>query len=144
MVIAGVFAATVIYAGTTVTDVIKMQNPAYTRHAKGIVVFPHKKHVEDYKAGCGECHHDENNKPLDGLKIGDNVANCIECHKIPGEAPKGKDAPKLSKAQKLEYHAEAIHYNCRGCHKAYNKEKGLKLKDPGHAPTSCKQCHPKK
>ena len=139
-----VSAATIIYAGTTVKDEIEMKNPAYTEHNKGIVVFSHKKHVEDYKAGCGECHHDESKKPLDGLKAGDNVANCIECHKIPAEPPKGKDAPKLTDVQKREYHAQAVHDNCRGCHKAFNKEKGLKSKDPGYAPTSCKQCHPKK
>ena len=138
------FAATAIYAGTTVSDVIKMDNKAYTKHKKGIVVFSHKKHSEEYKAGCGECHHDENNKPLDNLEMGGNVQNCIECHKIPGEKPKGKDAPKLTPQQELEYHAEAVHDNCRGCHKKYNKEKGLSSKDPGYAPTSCKQCHPKK
>ena len=93
--------------------------------------------------GIGECHHDEKNQPLDSLQMGDNVQNCIECHKIPGEKPKGKDAPKLTRQQELEYHAEAIHDNCRGCHKAHNKEKGLKSKDPGYAPTSCKDCHPK-
>lgn len=142
--IAGIFAAGAIYAGTTTPDMIKMQNSAYAKHSKSIVTFSHKKHVEDYKAGCGKCHHDENNKPLDSLKTGDNVSNCIECHKIPGEPPKGKDAPKLTKAQRLEYHAEAIHDNCRDCHKDYNKEKGLKPKDPGCAPTSCNQCHPKK
>ena len=135
---------TVIYAGTTVPDVIKMENKAYTEHKKGIVEFSHKKHAEDYKVGCGNCHHDENNTPLDNLKEGDNVQNCIECHKIPGERPKGKDVPKLTKQQRLEYHAEAIHYNCKDCHKCYNKERGLKSKDPGYAPTSCTKCHPKK
>ena len=146
MVILGVcflFASTVIYAGTQVPDVVKMENKAYTKHKKGIVEFSHKKHVEAYKAGCGECHHDADNKPLENLKMGDEVQNCIECHKIPGEKPKGKDAPKLTREQELEYHAEAIHDNCRGCHKSHNKEKGLKRDDPGYAPTSCKQCHPK-
>ncbi len=141
--IAVVFLTTAVYAGTTVPDVIKMENKAYTKHKKGIVEFSHKKHTEDYKVGCGNCHHDENNTPLDNLKKGDNVQNCIECHKIPGERPKGKDAPKLTKQQRLEYHAEAIHYNCKDCHKCYNKERGLKSKDPGYAPTSCTKCHPK-
>lgn len=143
LAVAVIFAAAGIYAGTTVPDMVKMENPAYSEHTKGIVMFSHKKHAEDYGAGCGACHHDENATPLDSLKAGDDVANCIECHNIPGQAPRGKDAPKLSKAQKLEYHAEAIHDNCRDCHRAYNKEKGLKRKDPGYAPTSCTQCHPK-
>jgi hypothetical protein len=63
--IAALFFATGIYAGTVVQDVIKMENKAYAKHKKGIIMFSHKKHVEDYKAGCGECHHDANNKPLE-------------------------------------------------------------------------------
>lgn len=127
-----------IYAGTDVPDVVKMENKAYTEHTKGIVMFTHKKHVEEYKAGCGECHHDEKGKPLNDLKAGDNVQNCIECHNKPGEKPKGKDAPKLSAKEKLQYHAEALHKNCRDCHKEHNKKN--KTKD---APTTCKACHPK-
>jgi hypothetical protein len=49
-----------------------MENPAYESHKKDIVTFSHKKHSEVYveaypeffKAGCGECHHDKNNKSL--------------------------------------------------------------------------------
>jgi len=132
-----------LYAGTEVQDVIKMENKAYEKHTKSIVKFTHKKHVEEYKAGCGECHHDEKGKPLDNLKMGDDVQNCIACHSKPGERPKGKGAPKLSKKERLDYHAEAIHYNCRDCHKKFNKDKGLKSRDKGAAPTTCKQCHPK-
>ena len=46
----------------------------------------------------------------------------------------------------LEYHANAIHENCHGCHKKFNKKMGLKSKDKGYAPTKskCKMCHPKK
>ena len=120
-------------------DVIKMDNKAYSKHKKSIVTFPHKKHVEEYYAGCGECHHDANNKPLNNLKIGDDVQNCIECHKKPSERPKGKGAPRLNKQQRLEYHAEAIHYNCKGCHKKFNKKTGTKA-----APTTCAKCHPKR
>jgi len=64
------------------------------------------------------------------------VKGCIECHKKPGEAPKGKDAPKLDKKAKMEYFVEALHENCRGCHKAYNKEFKTKA-----APTTCAKCH---
>jgi hypothetical protein len=128
-----------LYAGTTVQDVIKMENKAYPEHKKGIVEFTHKKHVVEYKAGCGECHHDENGKPLNDLKEGDDVQNCIECHSKPGLKPKGKDAKKLSKKETLEYHGEAIHQNCTGCHKEFNKKNKTKS-----APTKCKECHPKK
>ena len=79
-------------------------------------------------------------KPLTELKDGDDVQKCIECHKTPGEAPKGKKAKKkLSKKEKIaQYHAEAVHANCRGCHKDFNK----KYK-PKKAPTTCAKCHPK-
>jgi cytochrome c553 len=130
------FLAAGLYAGSTVPDVIKMQNDY--EHKKGIVEFNHAKHVSEYKAGCGDCHHDENNKPLTDLKAGDDVKKCIECHNKPGEKPKGKGAPKLSKSEELQYHAEALHDNCKGCHKAYNKKNKTKA-----APTTCTKCHPK-
>jgi len=145
--IAVIFATTGIYAGKEIKDEIRLDNPAYKKHKKGIVVFTHKKHAEEYATAnptlytkkCGECHHDKDNKPLVNLKDGDDVQNCIECHKKPSERPKGKKAPKLSKKERLEYHAEAIHYNCKGCHKAFNKKNKTKK-----APTTCKKCHPKK
>ncbi len=137
------FFVTGIYAGTDVQDNIKMENKAYKKHKKSIVTFSHKKHVVDYKGGCGDCHHDKNNKPLNNLKDGDNVQPCIECHKKPGYIS-GKKAKGLKPEQKREYHGNAIHDNCKGCHKAFNKKKGLKSKDKGAAPVTCKQCHPKK
>ncbi len=147
--IAILFAAAGIYA-KVVPDMIKLQDPAYEEHKKGVVEFSHGKHQSDYakqypefyKNGCGECHHDEEGKPLSSLKEGDDVQKCIECHKIPAEAPKGKKAKKkLSKKEKIrDYHAEALHANCRGCHKSYNK----KYKPKEKAPTTCAKCHPKK
>lgn len=158
--LAVLFLGTGLYAGSTVPDVIKMENKAYKKHKKGIVKFNHKTHQDDYakkhpgfyKAGCGECHHDADNKPLSSLKAGDKAQGCIECHKKPGEMPskekKAMRTAKLSKKEqkkkKLAYHAEAIHYNCKDCHKKYNKKSKLKSKDKGYAPTSCVKCHPKK
>ena len=136
----GVFAATGIYAGTEVKDEIVMENPAYKKHTKGICTFTHKKHNEEYKIGCGECHHDQDNKPLNDLKLGDDVKNCIECHKKPGKAKSGKDQ-KLTEKEEREYHANAIHDNCIGCHKEDNKKKTGKPAGP--APTKCNDCHPK-
>ena len=147
--IATLFVVAGIYA-KTVPDVIELKDPAYKEHKKGVVKFDHKKHQDDYakkypefyKNGCGECHHDKDNKPLSELKEGDDVQKCIECHKIASEAPKGKKAKKkLSKKEKIkDYHAEALHANCRGCHKKYNK----KYKPKQKAPTTCAKCHPKK
>jgi hypothetical protein len=140
------FVAASLYAGTTVSDDIEMNNPAYEKHKKSLATFSHKKHAADYatanpdlyKNGCGECHHDENNQPL-SLKEGDEVKNCIECHSIAAKAPTKKDdGTKLTDEEKLEYHADAIHENCKGCHKAYNKASGTK-----DAPTTCTKCHPK-
>ena len=147
--IAMLVAAAGIYA-KAVPEVIELKDPAYKKHKKGVVHFEHKKHQDDYakqypefyKNGCGDCHHDKEGKPLTKLKDGDEVKKCIECHKIPAEAPKGKKAKKkLSKKEKIkDYHAEALHENCRGCHKAYNK----KYKPKQKAPTTCAKCHPKK
>ena len=112
--------------------VIAMENPAYQEHTKGIVQFTHTKHFEDYKIGCGDCHHDDNAEPLADLKSGDSVVGCIECHPKPGKAPKAeKDS--------LEYHTEALHKNCIDCHKKYNTENNTKA-----APQACGKCHPKK
>ena len=147
--IAILFIAAGIYA-KAVPDVIELKDPGYKKHKKGVVHFEHKKHQDDYakqypefyKNGCGECHHDKDNKPLSNLKEGDEVQKCIECHKIASEAPKGKKAKKkLTKKEKIkDYHAEALHPNCRNCHKKYNK----KYKPEKKAPTTCAKCHPKK
>ena len=143
-----------IYA-KAVPDVIELKDPAYEKHKKGVVHFEHKKHQDDYakqypeyyKNGCGECHHDKDNKPLSNLKEGDEVQKCIECHKIASEVPKKIKQEwkkkKISKDEKkkirMEYHAEALHDNCRDCHKKYNK----KYKPEKKAPTTCATCHPK-
>ena len=149
-VIATMFIVVGIYAGTEVKDEIVMENKAYAKHTKGIQTFSHKKHQKEYaekhpefyKNGCGDCHHDKDNKPLVNLKEGDEVQNCIECHKKPGYI-KGKKAKGLDKKQKREYHANAMHDNCKGCHKKFNKKMKLKSKDEKAAPTTCKKCHPK-
>ncbi len=141
-----IFTAGSIYAGKDVKDVIKMQNNTYEKHTKALVDFTHKKHNEEYKIGCGDCHHDDEGKALD-LKLGDDVKSCIECHKIPGRMPgklkKEMKADKVSKkemkAKAMAYHAEAIHANCIGCHKTYNKKNKTKA-----APQTCTKCHPKK
>jgi hypothetical protein len=127
-------AATGLWAATA-QDVIQME--AGYPHTKGSVTFTHKKHIVDYRVTCGECHHDDQGKPLVALKDGDPVKKCFECHKTPGEI-KGKEAKALSDKEKRAYHANAVHDNCVGCHKKFNKEKNSKV-----APQQCKECHPK-
>lgn len=145
------FLSSGLNAGTTVPDVVKMENKAYAKHTRPIVMFEHKKHMDDYaKAnpnlfpnGCGDCHHDQNGKPLKDLKAGDDVQSCIACHKDPGQKPPKE---KLDKKEKIKkYHAEAIHENCGSCHSNYNKSKNLKSADKGAAPTKsrCNDCHKK-
>ena len=124
---------------SSLIDVITMEDPAYQKHKKGIVLFTHKKHVEEYKIDCGKCHHDKDGVPLIDLKENDKVDTCISCHTKLGQAPRPKDKKKLSLKEKLEYHAEAVHENCIKCHKEYNKENDTKA-----APSSCSKCHPKR
>ncbi len=125
-------------AGGAAADVIALENPAYP-HTKGIVQFTHKKHIDEYKVGCGECHHDESGQPLKDLKMGDPVMGCIECHSKPGRAPKPAGGEKMSPEQKREYHTEALHDNCIECHKEFNKKNNTKA-----AAVTCAQCHPGK
>jgi len=143
----GIFAA-------ELPDVITMQSDQYDHHKMGIVHFSHKKHSEEYAAkapdlykdGCGACHHDADHKPLRDLTADDKVQKCIECHKKPGIVPKEVKkewrAKKIKRKEKAElalaWHAEAIHANCKGCHKAYNRKFKTKA-----APTTCGKCHPK-
>ena len=131
------FLVGIIYAQETVLDTFQMKSDY--PHKKGIVNFTHTKHIDEYEIGCGQCHHDDQGIPLENLQITDDVQKCIDCHSKPGERPKGKDAPKLNKQQRLDYHAEALHYNCKGCHKQHNKQHKSKA-----APTTCTKCHPKK
>jgi len=149
--VTALFLSSGLYAGSQFPDLIKMQSKGYSKHTQAIQTFEHKKHAEDYaKAnpklfanGCGDCHHDENGKPLKDLKVGDDVQSCITCHKEPGQKPSREKLGKKEKIQK--YHAEAIHENCGGCHSAYNKAKKLKSADKGAAPikSRCNNCHKK-
>jgi len=123
-----------IYAATA-PDVMTMDAPY--KHKKSLVNFTHKKHVDEHKITCGECHHDDQGKPLTDLKDGDPVKKCFDCHNTPGEL-KGKEAKGKSDKELRKYHANALHENCVDCHKKYNKEHDTKA-----APQKCTECHPK-
>ena len=139
------------YAGTKVSEVIHLEDKSYQKHKERIVTFQHRKHQEEYRkknpdffnSTCGECHHDQDNKALVKLKEGDNVKPCIECHKK-ADYIDGKEAKGLSDKEKREYQANAMHDNCKECHKKFNKKNGLSSKDKGYAPSTCKTCHAKK
>ncbi len=123
-VVAGLYAA-------AAPDVLQMNNAGFKKHKKSLATFSHAKHATDYKVGCGECHHDDQGKPLD-LKDGDPVQGCGECHKDFGKLSKADK--KMKKADKIKkYYEKAIHANCIGCHKKIKK-----------GPKKCSECHPKK
>ncbi len=141
--IAVIFLATGLHAGTKAADVITMESKVITKRKKGpdakkpckLVEFTHKKHSEDYKLSCGDCHHDKDGKPLASLKMGDDVKKCDECHNR--EKAKASDKTFQGKYKKkpvdIKQYESAIHENCIGCH----KEKGLK------EGTKCGDCHKK-
>lgn len=101
-------------------DLIVIQNKGYKSDKKGAVKLTHKKHAEEYKVKCEECHHiykDGKN----AWKEGDPVQKCSECHD-PNEKKGAADKLQLS-----------FHKNCHTCHKD-NKDK--------KAPYSkCNDCH---
>lgn len=135
VVFSSIFVAAGLFAGTAAKDTIKLESKIYTKHTYAAPTLTHKKHVDEYKAKCGDCHHDSKGKPLANLKPTDKVQLCSDCHKKPGKKPAG--GAKLTDKQALEYHAEALHKNCINCHKDFKK------KNPGKkAPVSCNDCHP--
>ena len=130
VVFVSLFVAVGLYA-TSAPDIIPLDNPGYKKHRKGIVQFTHTKHIKDYNIDCGECHHDDAGKPL-ALKDGDSVQGCGECHSNFGKLSKADK--KLSKAEKIKgFHEQALHANCKGCHKKQKK-----------GPSKCNDCHSKK
>jgi len=144
--IAVIFVATGLYAGTDVPDTIKMDFNNYKKRKKSppkfkFIEFAHKKHHEEYKVSCGECHHDADNKPLTALKAGDEVQKCVECHTKLAKPKKKKGEKK--KAKDMLVLENAMHGNCIDCHKDVNKKAGDPKGKKGPAPTSCTKCHKK-
>lgn len=134
-----IFVATGLQAGTEVKDTFTMETKGYKTKKKAppkysLVDFTHKKHAEDYKISCGDCHHDDKGKPLD-LKMGDDVQGCSECHNIFEKTETNK--------KDIMVHENAIHGNCVDCHKKFNIEKGDPKGLKGPAPASCVKCHKK-
>lgn len=115
--------------------IIRMESGQYRKHYKQIVIFPHHKHVIEFGIACGECHHDADGEPIDNLEISDDVESCIECHFIASYVT-GKP-----ETERLEYHTNALHLKCKGCHKLYNKRNGLGSLRKKQAPIKCYQCH---
>lgn len=82
-VIATFFIVAGIFADTLGPDVVRMETKGYEKHERGIVEFQHNKHVVEFNLNCGECHHDQDGKPLDSFNMGDkSPKSCIECHDL--------------------------------------------------------------
>ena len=108
-------------------DDLMIENAGYKTDKKGPVKLTHKKHAEEYKVDCLQCHHKyEDGKNV--LKKGDPIEKCAACHD-----------PKKKQGKTLKLNV-AYHKNCKNCHKEINK------KDPNKKPPfkKCNGCHQKK
>jgi hypothetical protein len=123
-------------AAQKVPDTIEIKSALWPNPTKTPTTFSHKKHQEEYKIACTECHH----VYKDGKNVwkkGDPVQKCDVCHTEPtiqGEMKLPPDKKKLN----LKI---AFHTNCVQCHQ------DLRKKDPAKyakIPVTCAQCHPVK
>ena len=129
------------YAGLTPAqppsppDEIAIGSKLWPERKFGDAKFTHKKHVQDHKIPCADCHH----VYKDGKNVwteGQEVKKCDACHTF---AKTGKALMQATaEEKKLSLHS-ALHQNCRGCHLKVNKEKENQA-----APVQCMGCHPKK
>ncbi|MFP5212720.1 MAG: cytochrome c3 family protein [Acidobacteriota bacterium] len=135
MVALMVFAfAFVVIAADKGPDTITLKSKLWATPTKAPVEFTHKKHYEDLKIACAECHH----VMKDGKNVwkeGDKVQKCEECHTEPTVTAEKKLPPDQ---QKLNLKI-AFHDNCLGCHQKTKKDK-----PDTKAPVTCAACHPGK
>lgn len=110
------------------TGYANKKNPEDKTGIKGPVKLSHKKHAEDAKIACDQCHHNDT-KEKNTWKEGDPVKKCSECH---------DPAEKKGKVKKLKI---AYHKNCQSCHK---KTKELCKAEPYGGYKKCNDCHQKK
>ena len=120
----GLFFLTVgVITAADAPDDIKIENEGYKKDKKGPVALSHKKHHEEYKVKCSDCHH-EYKDGKNVWKDSDPVKKCGECHN------------PLKKDGKIEKLQNAYHRNCKNCHKALEGKKAPFKK--------CNDCHEKK
>ena len=99
---------------------------------------PVAKHVQDYGAVCGDCHHDRDGRPITSHNP-DTIYACGKCHQKEGLVW-GPIAENNTPAINLIAHrANAIHMRCIGCHQSYNN-----LNRVVRVAESCKTCHAKR
>jgi hypothetical protein len=125
-------AAFVVIAAQEVADVITIKAALWPTPTKAPVELTHKKHAEDYKIACADCHH-EYKDGKNVWKEGDHVKKCMECHNEPTITGEKKLPPEQQTLNlKLAYHN-----NCQGCHQKHKKENPAST-----APVTCAGCHP--
>ena len=112
-----------------VADDILIKSPLWPKKKYEDAKLSHKKHAEEYKIQCDQCHHIyKEGKNI--WKQGDKVDKCQSCHNV---AKTGKALREASPEEKKLSLYKAFHDNCKGCHK--DQQKG---------PTKCVECHAKK
>ncbi len=115
----------IAYADSDIPEDIKIDyKTKFEKSIKPAVEFTHKKHIEEHKVACADCHH----VYTDGKNVwkqGDPVQKCEECHPTDRKEAKEKNVYDLR---------NAFHKNCQGCHKDLVKQ-GKK------APVKCNECH---
>ena len=104
----------------------------------GPVKFTHLKHVEDYGAVCGDCHHDSDAEPINAYDP-DATYTCGNCHSEEGLLRGPIAENEASASDWIAYRANVIHMQCIGCHQMYNN-----LNQVVRVPESCKTCHAKR
>ena len=127
-----VAAFAVVAADNKAPDVLTIKAALWPTPTKAAVEFTHKKHAEEYKIACTDCHH-KFDAGKNVWKEGDPVDKCDKCHTEPtiqGEKKLPPDQQKLN----LKI---AFHDNCQGCHQKLKKDK-----PDTKAPVTCTGCHP--
>jgi len=122
-------------AQQTPPDEILIGSKLWPERKFGDAKFTHKKHAQDYKICCADCHH----VYRDGKNVwteGQEVQKCDACHTFVKTGKALMDA--TAEEKKLSLH-NALHQNCRGCHARVNKENNNQA-----APVKCMGCHPQK
>jgi len=88
----------------------------------GPVTFKHSEHIAKHKLACSTCHH--------GIKTDEEAKACSACH-------------KTEKVEKTPSYKDALHKNCKDCHKKYKEDAAAKGVQLDALPTLCKHCHKK-
>ena len=118
------------------TDVVG-SGDTYRSIYSGPVKFTHSRHVEDYGAACGDCHHDSDAEPINSYNP-EATYVCGECHNEEGLLRGPIAENEVSVSDRVAHRANVIHLKCIGCHQMYND-----LNQVVRVPESCRTCHTK-